>query len=74
MSTLNDLLINEGDYIYLGPRIIDNEVIDRSFECPVEVLIIDAPLIKIKKDEQEYCLDLNYYPKRRKISNKLIPK
>jgi len=73
MNELKDLLINEGDYLFLGSLIINDEVRDRSFQCPVKVLSIDYPLVKIEKNGDEYCVNLDEYPKYRKISNRTIP-
>ncbi len=70
---MKDLLINIGDHLLLGSLIVDGETRDRSFQCPVEVLAFDPPLVKIKKDGNEYCVNLYEYPNYRKISNKTIP-
>jgi len=68
--TATDLLINEGDYLLLGSLIVDGEIRDRSFQCPVKVLAVDPPLVKIEKSGEKYCINLSEYPNYRKISNK----
>jgi len=74
MGEMKDLLINEGDYLFLGSLIVDGEIRDRSFQYPVEVLAIDPPLVKIKTPYgYEHCVSLHEYPNYRKISNKTIP-